>query len=72
MTFVHTLVFSRATGLLVDEYSTVPPKIEDHVLMHTNDHEKEQDCFCFYFASGAKCWYANEDYRYEFKGGFIC
>lgn len=72
MTFVHTLVFSRSTGLLVDEYSTVPPKIENHVMKHTWDHEKEQDCFCFYFASGAKCWYANSDYRYEFKGGFIC
>lgn len=55
MTFVHTLVFSRATGLLVDEHSTVPPKIEDHVMMYTNDHDEKQDCFCFYFSSGAKC-----------------
>lgn len=67
----HTIVYLKSNNHIADEFYCIPDKIIEHIMKHTNDMEKEQDCFMFQFASGNSCWYAHSDYYYEFKGGFI-
>lgn len=65
----HTVVISKETGLVRDEYYSVPPLINNHV-KRSIDNEIV-DCFEFCFQSGAKAWYSNKHYYYEFRDGFV-
>lgn len=64
----HTLVISKETGLVREEYYDVPPVIKDHVNEVIDG--KSTDCFVFYFQSGQRAWYSNRHYQYEFRDGF--
>lgn len=64
----HTLVISKTTGLVRDEYYCIPPIIKKHEDKMIDG--VMQDCFVFKFASGNYAFYSNKDYRYELRSGF--
>ena len=64
----HTLIINKSTGLVADEYYSVPPIINKHVDKIIDG--KIMDCFEFKFESRNSAFYSNKDYRYEFRSGF--
>jgi len=64
----HILVYDKRNGLLKDEFTTIPPKIEDHIIKDCSG--KKIDCFCFTWASGNSNWYSNKAYRYEYSSSY--